>query len=122
MRYIYSTFRCFLSIVNYTHIFTKRIQRLLPARTVKVLDVNTETVESLAKVLVTECSSLAIGVHAYRSGRLLLDCGVPFIIILGGTNRLNIFTNRNANVNDNNDVVNNRACPAFPSVTNNKSA
>ena len=26
-----------------------------------------------------------LGVHAYRSGRLLLDCGVPYVIVLGGT-------------------------------------
>jgi len=75
------------SLTPYTGnaVTSERIRRLLPARTVKVLDVNIETVESLAQVLITERASLAIGIHAYRSGRLLLDCGVPYIIILGGT-------------------------------------
>ena len=75
------------SLTPYTGntVTSERIQRLLPARTVKVLDVNIETVESLAQVLITERAILAIGIHAYRSGRLLLDCGVPYIIILGGT-------------------------------------
>ena len=39
----------------------------------------------LAERLVAEKAALALGVHAYRSGRLLLDCGVPYVIVLGGT-------------------------------------
>ena len=75
------------SLTPYTGnaVTSERIKQLLPAMTVKVLDVNTTTVQSLAQVLITERTSLAIGIHAYRSGRLLLDCGVPYIIILGGT-------------------------------------
>lgn len=30
-------------------------------------------------------ADLVVGVHAYRSGRLLIGCGVPFLIVLGGT-------------------------------------
>lgn len=41
--------------------------------------------ESLAELLVMKKTSVIFGVHAYRSGRLLLDCGVPFVVILGGT-------------------------------------
>ena len=75
------------SLTPYTGnaVTSERIKQLLPVRTVKVRDVNIETVVSLAHVLITERTSLVIGIHAYRSGRLLLDCGVPYIIILGGT-------------------------------------
>jgi uncharacterized SAM-dependent methyltransferase len=75
------------SLTPYTGnaVTSERIKQLLPARTVKVRDVNIDTVASLAQVLITERTNLAIGIHAYRSGRLLLDCGVPYIIILGGT-------------------------------------
>ena len=33
----------------------------------------------------TPAAGLVLGVHAYRSGKLLLGCGVPYIIVLGGT-------------------------------------
>jgi len=55
-------------------------------RSVTAADVHTvPTPESLAELLVEGNIKVVFGVHAYRSGRLLLDCGVPFVIILGGT-------------------------------------
>jgi NAD(P)-dependent dehydrogenase (short-subunit alcohol dehydrogenase family) len=33
----------------------------------------------------TPAAGLVLGVHAYRSGKLLLGCGVPYMIVLGGT-------------------------------------
>ena len=45
--------------------------------------VSTQT-ELTAKLV--ECgASIVLGVHAYRAGRFLLDCGLPFVIVLGGT-------------------------------------
>ena len=40
---------------------------------------------TLAAHLTTDRTTLVLGVHAYRAGRLLLDCGVPYAIVLGGT-------------------------------------
>ena len=30
-------------------------------------------------------TGLVIGVHAYRAGRILLGCRVPYVLVLGGT-------------------------------------
>ena len=35
--------------------------------------------------ILAEGIQLAIGVHLYRAGRLLVEGGVPYIMILGGT-------------------------------------
>lgn len=43
------------------------------------------TREDLAVFLAEKSFSLVLGVHAFRAGRLLVDCGVPFILVLGGT-------------------------------------
>ncbi|KAJ7333825.1 Glycosyl transferases group 1 [Desmophyllum pertusum] len=40
---------------------------------------------SLKEFVYTHDLECAIGIHAWRAGRLLLDCPVPFAIIFGGT-------------------------------------
>jgi hypothetical protein len=68
-----------------------RIMRLLPAAHVSALDIHTVSSRAvLATHLVaggsgTPAAGLVLGVHAYRSGKLLLGCGVPYMIVLGGT-------------------------------------
>ena len=68
-----------------------RIMRLLPAAVVSALDIHTVSSRAvLATHLVaggsgTPAAGLVLGVHAYRSGKLLLGCGVPYMIVLGGT-------------------------------------
>ena len=68
-----------------------RIMRLLPAALVSAVDIHTVSSRAvLASHLVaggsgTPAAGLVLGVHAYRSGKLLLGCGVPYIIVLGGT-------------------------------------
>ena len=71
---------------------TQRICSILPAERVTPLDVAAFATlpggvgsADLAEHLASAGASLVLGVHAYRSGRLLIDCGVPFIIVLGGT-------------------------------------
>ncbi|RMX47959.1 hypothetical protein pdam_00005363 [Pocillopora damicornis] len=44
-----------------------------------------EDSESVNKFVKTDGFQCAIGIHAWRAGRLLLDCPVPFAIIFGGT-------------------------------------
>lgn len=44
-----------------------------------------ETPAALRKMLAEHRVQLLFGVHAFRSGRLMLGCGVPYAIILGGT-------------------------------------
>jgi glycosyltransferase involved in cell wall biosynthesis len=63
-----------------------RIASILPAKSVSSLDVNKISGPMEVTSKLHECgASLVFGVHAYRAGKLLLDCCVPFIIILGGT-------------------------------------
>ena len=68
-----------------------RIMRLLPAALVSAVDIHTVSSRAvLATHLVaggsgTPAAGLVLGVHAYRSGKLLLGCGVPYMIVLGGT-------------------------------------
>ena len=69
-----------------------RLCSILPASRVTPLSITSLAVlpsgtgsPKLAERLVAEKAALALGVHAYRSGRLLLDCGVPYVIVLGGT-------------------------------------
>ena len=65
---------------------SSRIQAAVPATRVSCVDVGCIGGRAeLAAHLVASGATLALGVHAYRSGRLLLECGVPFIIVLGGT-------------------------------------
>ena len=67
-------------------ITTERIKSGLHIKHVLCHDVNSlQTPSDLARILVSSRATLVLGVHAYRAGRLLLDCGVPYIIILGGT-------------------------------------
>ena len=40
---------------------------------------------ALAEELRERRVELVLGIHAYRAGRLLLGCGVPFVVVLGGT-------------------------------------
>lgn len=40
---------------------------------------------ALGAALGARGARLVVGVHAYRAGRLLLGCGVPFVLVLGGT-------------------------------------
>ncbi|KAL1515995.1 hypothetical protein AB1Y20_002608 [Prymnesium parvum] len=40
---------------------------------------------ALSRALAARRCALAFGIHAYRAGRLLVGCGVPFVLILGGT-------------------------------------
>lgn len=44
-----------------------------------------EDSDSVNKFVKTDGFQCAIGIHAWRAGRLLLDCPVPFAIIFGGT-------------------------------------
>ena len=83
-----------------------RIMKLLPGALVSAVDIHTVSSRAvLATHLVaggsgtggsgtegsgtggsgTPAAGLVLGVHAYRSGKLLLGCGVPYIIVLGGT-------------------------------------
>ena len=73
-----------------------RIMKLLPGALVSAVDIHTVSSRTvLATHLVaggsgtggsgTPAAGLVLGVHAYRSGKLLLGCGVPYIIVLGGT-------------------------------------
>lgn len=41
--------------------------------------------ESVKKFIKTDGFHCAIGIHAWRAGRLLSDCPVPFALIFGGT-------------------------------------
>lgn len=41
--------------------------------------------ESVKKFIKTDGFHCAIGIHAWRAGRLLLDCPVPFALMFGGT-------------------------------------
>ena len=63
-----------------------RLANALPARQLTRCDVNAfASPADLAPLLARVRADVVVGVHAYRSGRLLLDCGVPYIIVLGGT-------------------------------------
>ena len=51
-----------------------------------LLDVSTiPSADTLAEMLKAKEVDLVIGIHAFRAGRLLLECGVPYILVLGGT-------------------------------------
>ncbi len=67
-----------------------RITRLLPAATARAVDIHSVSsraalAEHLAAGGDAPPAGLVLGVHAYRSGKLLLGCGVPYVIVLGGT-------------------------------------
>lgn len=63
-----------------------RIASLLPANRVSFMNVS--SIQSSAEVahkLVESKAEMVLGIHAFRSGKFLIDCGVPFVIVLGGT-------------------------------------
>ena len=63
-----------------------RILSALPASSKVLADVASfADGAALGEHLVAHGATLVVGVHAYRAGRLLVDCGVPFVLILGGT-------------------------------------
>jgi len=56
------------------------------ALTAELVNINSiSSPAAFSRLLVDRQVDLILGVHAYRAGRFLVKCGVPFIIILGGT-------------------------------------
>jgi len=63
-----------------------RLAELIPAAHCFLLDINALPDAEALRKHVCECHvGLVLGIHAYRAGRLLVGCGVPFAIVLGGT-------------------------------------
>lgn len=69
------------------HVTAERISRAISSSSEScLLDTSAfSTPAALGDLLRAKRIDLVVGVHAYRAGRLLLDCGVPFVIVLGGT-------------------------------------
>lgn len=67
-------------------ITARRLLSLLPAAAVAALDIHKiKTRPAMVEALAHVGAGVVLGVHAYRSGRLLLGSGVPYVIVLGGT-------------------------------------
>ena len=63
-----------------------RIAAALPVAHVTSVDVaSVRTPQELAPHLASCGASVVVGVHAYRAGRALLGCRVPYVLVLGGT-------------------------------------
>ena len=63
-----------------------RLAELVPAAHCSLLDINAVPDAEALRAHVCQChAGLVLGIHAYRAGRLLVGCGVPFAIVLGGT-------------------------------------
>ena len=63
-----------------------RLAERIPAAYCSLLDINALPDAEALREHVCECQiGLVLGIHAYRAGRLLVGCGVPFAIVLGGT-------------------------------------
>mgnify|MGYP004280801549 CR=1 FL=1 len=62
-----------------------RLAELIPAAHCSLMDINALPDAKALRDHVCECYiRLVLGIHA-RAGRLLVGCGVPFAIVLGGT-------------------------------------
>ena len=63
-----------------------RLAERIPAAHCSLLDINAlPDAEALREHVCKGHIGLVLGIHAYRAGRLLVGCGVPFAIVLGGT-------------------------------------
>ena len=63
-----------------------RLAERIPAAHCSLLDINALPDAEALREHVCECHiGLVLGIHAYRAGRLLVGSGVPFAIVLGGT-------------------------------------
>ena len=63
-----------------------RLAELIPAAHCSLLDINAlPDAKALREHVREHHIGLVLGIHAYRAGRLLVGCGVPFAIVLGGT-------------------------------------
>ena len=63
-----------------------RLAERIPAAHCSLLDINALPDAAALREHVCECHiGLVLGIHAYRAGRLLVGSGVPFAIVLGGT-------------------------------------
>ena len=63
-----------------------RLAERIPAAHCSLLDINALPDAEALREHVCKCQiGLVLGIHAYRAGRLLVGSGVPFAIVLGGT-------------------------------------